>query len=141
MRAMDEKLELLAKVPLLAGLDRKDLEKVGRICDEVDLPAGRVVAKQGSYGSEFFVILSGTVRIERDGEHLRDLGDGEFFGELAMLANVARTATATCVTDCRFLVLGGREFNSLLAQFPTIQNAVLHAVAQRVLVLEPDQPH
>jgi CRP/FNR family cyclic AMP-dependent transcriptional regulator len=141
MRAMDEKLELLAKVPLLAGLDRKDLEKVGRICDEVDLPAGRVVAKQGSYGSEFFVILSGTVRIERDGEHLRDLTDGDFFGELAMLANVARTATATCVTDCRLLVLGGREFNSLLAQFPTIQNAVLHAVAQRVLVLEPDQPH
>ena len=141
MRAMDEKLELLAKVPLLAGLDRKDLEKVGRICDEVDLPAGRVVAKQGSYGSEFFVILSGTVRIERDGEHLRDLADGEFFGELAMLANVARTATATCVTDCRFLVLGGREFNSLLAQFPTIQHAVLHAVAQRVLILEPDQPH
>jgi voltage-gated potassium channel len=138
---IDQKLELLATVPLLAKLDRKDLEKVGRICDEVDLPAGRLVAKQGSYASEFFIIVSGEVSIERDGRHLRDLRDGDFFGELAMLANVPRTASATCKTDCRLLVLTGNQFNSLLREFPSIQNAVLHAVAQRVLMLEPDHPH
>ncbi len=138
---MDQKVELLSKVPLLASLDRKELTQVAQICDEVDLPAGRVLMKQGSYGSEFYVIISGTVTVERDGKHLRDLGPGDFLGELALLGNIARTATATCVDAGRFLVLGHREFNSLLAEFPTIQTSVLHAVAQRMVALEPDQPH
>lgn len=138
---MDQKVELLSKVPLLASLDRKDLTQVAQICDEVDLPAGRVLMKQGSYGSEFFVIISGSVRVERDGQHLRDMGPGDFLGELALLGNIARTATATCIDAGRFLVLGHREFSSLLAQYPSIQTAVLHAVAQRMVALEPDQPH
>ena len=141
MRAMDQKVELLSKVPLLAGLSRKDLVQVAQISDEVDLPAGRVLMKQGSYGSEFFVIISGNVRVERDGQVLRELGPGDFLGELALLGNIARTATATCVDDGRFLVLGHREFHSLLSQYPDIQSTVLHAVAQRMARLEPDQPH
>ena len=138
---MDQKLTLLAKVPLLAGLDRKGLEEVGRLADEVDLPAGRVVARQGSSGDEFFVIIDGSVRIERDGQHLRDLGSGDFFGELAMLGKVPRTATATCISACRLLVVGHREFNSLLADYPAIQSAVLHAVAERIGGHEPDRGH
>jgi CRP-like cAMP-binding protein len=138
---MDEKLRLLSKVPLLAGLGPKDLEAVGRLADEVDLPEGRVVARQGASGDEFFVIVEGVVRIERDGAHLRDLGPGDFFGELAMLGKVPRTATATCVTSCRLLVVGHREFNALLADYPTIQGAVLHAVAERIAGLAPDKSH
>ncbi len=133
---MDQKLELLSKVPLLAALDRHGLEEVGRLADEVDLPAGRAVARQGSSADEFFVIVEGSVRIERDGEHLRDLGPGEFFGELALLGKVPRTATATCTTACRLLVIGHREFHTLLSDFPTIQGAVLEAVARRIARLE-----
>jgi len=138
---MDQKLELLAKVPLLAGLHRKDLEQVGRICDEVDIPAGRVVAREGEYASEFFVIVDGQVAVTRDGQHLRDLGPGDFFGELALLAKIPRTATVSCTSACRFLVLGTREFNSLISDHPSIQAAVLHAVAQRVAGLEPHGAH
>jgi CRP-like cAMP-binding protein len=133
---MDQKLELLSKVPLLAGLDRRGLEEVGRLADEVDLPAGRVAARQGASADEFFVIVDGTVSIERDGEHLSDLGPGDFFGELALLGKVPRTATATCTTPCRLLVIGHREFHTLLSDFPTIQGAVLEAVAQRIARLE-----
>ena len=138
---MDQKLALIAKVPLLAGLDRKHLEKVGRLADEVDLPAGKVAARQGASADEFFIIIEGTVRIDRDGQHLRDLGPGEFFGELAMLGKMPRTATATCATACRLLVVGHREFNAMLADFPSIQGAVLHAVAQRLAAHEPERPH
>ena len=138
---MDQKLALLAKVPLLAGLDRKHLEEVGRLADEVDLPAGKVAARQGASADEFFIIIDGTVRIDRDGQHLRDLGPGEFFGELAMLGKMPRTATATCATACRLLVVGHREFNAMLADFPSIQGAVLHAVAQRLAAHEPERPH
>lgn len=138
---MDQKLVLLGKVPLLAGLDRKDLEHVGRLCDEVDIVAGKIVARQGDSAAEFFVIVEGQVRVDRDGEHLRDMGPGDFFGELAMLANIPRTATVTTTTACRFLVLGSREFNSLIHDHPGIQHTVLHAVAQRVASLEPHLPH
>jgi CRP/FNR family cyclic AMP-dependent transcriptional regulator len=135
---MDQKLELLSKVPLLAGLDRHGLEEVGRLADEVDLPAGRIAARQGASGEEFFVIVDGTVRIERDGQLLAELGPGDFFGELSLLGAVARTATATCTTPCRLLVVGHREFHGLLAQFPTVQSAVLGAVAKRIARLEGD---
>jgi CRP-like cAMP-binding protein len=135
---MDQKLEMLGRVPLFAGLGDKDLEAVGRICDEVDLPAGRVVAKQGNYAEEFFVILDGTVAIERSGKHFGDFGPGDFFGELALLANIHRTATVTCTTACRLLVLGHREFNSLLAKYPSVQGAVLKALAERIARLDPD---
>lgn len=138
---MDQKLSLLANVPLLAGLDRKSLEQVARLADEVDLPAGRVVAQQGSSADEFFVIIDGTVSVERDGQHLRDMGPGDFFGELAMLGKIPRTATVTCTSPCRLLVVGHREFNSLLASYPTVQGAVLHAVAQRIAAHEPEKPH
>lgn len=135
---MDQKLELLSKVPLLAGLDRHGLEEVGRLADEVDLPSGSIAARQGASGAEFFVIIDGTVSIDRDGQHVRDLGPGDFFGEMSLLGKIPRTATATCVTACRLLVVGHREFHALLADFPTIQGAVLEAVAQRVARLESD---
>jgi cAMP-dependent protein kinase regulator len=136
---MDQKLELLAKVPLLAGLDRKGLEEVGRLADEVDLAAGKVVTRQGEFAEEFFVIIDGKVAVERDGSHLRDLGPGDFFGELAMLGRIPRTATVTVVEPSRLLVVGQREFTGLLASFPSIQGAVLHALATRIASLEPKQ--
>jgi CRP/FNR family transcriptional regulator, cyclic AMP receptor protein len=136
---MDQKLALLAKVPLLAGLSDKELEAVGRLADEVDVPAGKVLAQQGASGEEFFVILEGSVSVERDGKHLRDLHPGNFFGELAMLARLPRTATVTTTTPARLLVVGHREFTSLLSSMPAVQDRVLHAVAHLISTLEPDR--
>jgi CRP-like cAMP-binding protein len=138
---MDEKLRLLAGVPLLAGLGRRDLEEVGRLADEVDLPEGRVVARQGATSDEFFVIIDGSVRCQRDGKPLCDLGPGEFFGELAVLGEMPRTATVTTTSPSRLLVVGHREFHALLSKYPTVQGAVLKSVAQRISVHEPDRPH
>ncbi|MGZ9159723.1 MAG: cyclic nucleotide-binding domain-containing protein [Candidatus Limnocylindrales bacterium] len=136
---MDQKLAMLAKVPLLAGLSDKELEAVGRLADEVDLPAGKVVARQGDIAEEFFIILDGTVSVERNGDHLRDMRPGNFFGELAMLAKVPRTATVTTTTAARLLVIGHREFTSLLTTMPSVQARVMHAVAHLVATLEPDR--
>jgi CRP-like cAMP-binding protein len=54
---MDQKLELLKRTPLLAGLNRHDIEQVGRLAEEVDVPAGKVLMKQGDPGHEFFMIV------------------------------------------------------------------------------------
>lgn len=137
----DQKLELLKRVPLLSGLGKRDIEEVGRLADEVDLPAGHVLMREGATGNEFFVIIEGSVQIERGGATLASLGAGDFLGEIALVDDGPRTATATTELPARLLVVGHREFHSLMAQFPTIQTSVLQALAQRVRLLDPETAH
>src|SRR5215213_760287 len=110
----DEKLELLKRVPLLEGLGRREIEEVGRLAEEIDVPAGRVLMREGDNGREFFVLVRGAVGIEREGQRLRTIENGDFFGEIALLAEGPRTATATTESDSKLLVLGHREFHSLM---------------------------
>ncbi len=138
---MDDKLRLLRTVPLFAALGGREIEEVGRLVDEVDVPAGRELTRQGQTGGEFFVIVSGRVRIERDGAAIGTLDEGDFLGEIALVDGGRRTATATTETPARLLVLAHREFHSLLEQFPPIQLAVLRALAERVRRSEPDAAH
>jgi len=135
---MDAKLEMLRRVPLLEGLGRKELEEVGRLCDEVDLPAGRVLMREGDSGDEFYLVLEGSVRVDRGGATVATLGPGQFLGEIALVDHGPRTATATCETACRLLVLGHREFNSVMASSQEVRTRVLTALAQRVRHLTPD---
>jgi CRP-like cAMP-binding protein len=137
---MDEKLGLLKQTPLLAGLNQHDLEEVGRLADEVDAKAGKVLMRKGELGSEFFMIADGTVRIERDGRVIATLGPGDFFGDIALVVERPRTATATVETDSRLLVVGHREFHSLMDRFPSIRISVLQSIAIRLAELEADRP-
>jgi len=137
----DEKLELLKRTPLLAGLGRKDLEEVGRLADEVDLKADHVLMREGDVGREFFVIVEGQVRIDKGGRSIRTMGPGEFVGDIALVTERPRTATATTETPCRLLVLGHREFHQLMDQYPSIRLSVLESMAVRLRDLEPDVVH
>ncbi len=137
----DQKLELLKATPLLAELGRRDLAEVGRLADEIDVDAGRVLMREGDSGHEFFVIIDGQVGIDRAGTRVRTLGPGDFFGEVALLSEGPRTATATSETPARLLVVGHREFHALMAQFPTIQTSVLNCLATRLRRLEPEAPN
>lgn len=134
----DKKLQLLATVPLFAHLRKRDLERVGQLVEEVDVPAGRVLIRQGATGQEFFLIVDGSVRVERDGHVLKLRGQGEFVGEIALIDEGPRMATVTCATDCRLLVLAHREFHTLLSEHPEIQLQVLKTLAERVRHLEPE---
>ena len=134
---MDEKSTMLSSVPLFAGCGSGDLRAIGQLADEVSVPAGKVLAKEGGGAHEFFVILDGTVEISRSGKRIRSLGPGDFFGELAMLGKVPRTATATATKPSRLFVLGHREFLTLLANHPGIQQKVLKNVASWVAQAEP----
>lgn len=134
---MNEKSTLLSSVPLFTGCGSKDLREIGRLADEVSVPAGKVLAKEGGGGHEFFVILDGSIEITRGGKRVRTLGPGDFFGELAMLGKVPRSATATATEPSRLMVLGHREFLTLLADHPGIQRQVLRNVAARVANADP----
>jgi CRP-like cAMP-binding protein len=138
---MDQKLTMLSKVPLFAGLGSAELTQVGRLADEVSVPAGKVLTKEGDAGHEFFVILDGKVDVTKGGKAINAMSDGDFFGELALLGNVPRAATVTASTPTRLLVIGHREFTSLLDAQPAIREKVLKAVARWISDLAPDRVH
>jgi CRP/FNR family transcriptional regulator, cyclic AMP receptor protein len=138
---MDTKSEMLRRVPLFSRLNARGLEEVGRLTDEIDLPAGRALMREGDPGHEFFLILDGEVRVERGGKELRTLGAGAFVGEIALLDGGPRSATVVAASPVRVLVLGRREFHTLVDDFPDVRTSVLEALAQRVRRLEPDSAH
>ena len=139
--ATDEKLESIKTVPLFATCDDREIERLGMLVEEVELPAGRVLFNEGETAQELFIILSGQVRVERKGVVLATRGPGEFFGEIALVAEGARTATATCLTSCRLLVLGHRDFHSLMDEFPSLKMRVLETLARRVRTLDTVSVH
>jgi CRP/FNR family cyclic AMP-dependent transcriptional regulator len=134
---MDSKLELLRGVPLFADLDERDLQAVGVLAREVNLPAGATLMAEGDPGDAFFVIVEGTVRIEKSGRQIRSMTAGGFLGEIALLDDRPRTATAVAVTDCRLLRLEQHEFDRLVETFPTVHAKVRAAITRRLRSPEP----
>lgn len=128
----DAKIQRLAGIPLFAGTGGRELERVARLCTEVDVPAGRTLCRQGETGREFFVIESGTVSVSVDGESVASLGPGDFFGELALLDGGPRTATVTAEDDVRVLVVSRQEFAGLLEEDPIVAVRMLPAIGARL---------
>jgi len=137
----DAKLELLRRVPLFAGCERPSLDLIERLADEVDVPDGYHLMREGAFAQEFFVIVEGRVRIERGGKVINTLGPGDFLGEIAMIDHGPRTATAVTEGPAKLLVINRQGFNSLLAASPQITLDVMKALATRVRHLEPETPH
>jgi CRP/FNR family transcriptional regulator, cyclic AMP receptor protein len=129
---MTEVLELLRAVPLFVDLDERSLQAIAMLARTMDAPAGHVLMHEGEPGESFFVIVDGSVRVEQAGSPVRTMIAGGFLGEVALLEHGPRTATATCVSDCRLLSLGHFEFDRLMSTFPDIRTRVLAAMARRV---------
>ena len=122
---------ILANVPLFAELDEHDLHEVSRLFKERRFSAGETVAKEGSGGAAFFVIGSGEATVTIRGTERGTLGAGDYFGEIALIDEGARTATITATTDllCHGLTLW--DFRPLVEGHPTIGWKLLQALAQR----------
>lgn len=139
--ASDQKLEKLRRVPLFAALGGRELQRLGMLADEVDLPAGRVVMREGDRGEELFVIMQGAARVEREGHDVAALHADEWFGEIALVDGGPRTATVTLTEDSALLVVGRSQFRQLMEEFPDIRDQILDLLAQRVRAAEPDAVH
>jgi CRP/FNR family transcriptional regulator, cyclic AMP receptor protein len=128
----DAKVELLKKVPLFARLDKSGLQQVAHIADELDLPAGKEMATEGDRGREFFVLLKGNADVTKDGKTINTMQEGDFFGEIALVTKMPRTATVTATTDVDVLVITERDFDALLKKAPEIGRRIAEALAERV---------
>ncbi|MEO8469923.1 MAG: cyclic nucleotide-binding domain-containing protein [Chloroflexota bacterium] len=128
---MDDKVEVLARLPLFSALDQRSMEAVATLAREVEAPAGTVLMREGDPADTFYLIVEGTVHVERAGLPLRSMTSGGFLGEIALVEVGERTATATCATDCRLLALGGFEFDRVIATFPEVRARIDAAVKRR----------
>jgi CRP/FNR family transcriptional regulator, cyclic AMP receptor protein len=128
----DAKIDLIKQVPLFAQCSRKELAEVASIADEIDLPAGKELIREGGRGREFFVLLDGTVDVRKNGRRINELKSGDFFGEIALVSDAPRTATVTTSSPVRALVVTDRSFRTLLRHSPSIQLKVLQALADRL---------
>ena len=136
--AHDEKLDHLRTVPLFSRMGKRELERLGQLADEIEVGLDQVLAEQGHVGHEFFIVLDGRVRVLDGKRPIAELGRGDFFGEIALLDGVPRTATVRADGITRLLVVGHREFHALMDEFPTVRSAVLEAVAERLRRVEAD---
>ena len=122
----------LQKVPLDAGLSHKEREKIARWSDTVDLPAGKHLLEQGRLPHEFFVVLEGEVEVTHDGERLAMMGPGDFFGEIALIDEGARSATITAAEELVCYGLTYWDFRPLVQENASISWNLLQSVVKKL---------
>jgi CRP-like cAMP-binding protein len=127
-----QKIELIKKVPLFSKLSGAGLREVASVADEIDLPAGKTLTKEGERGREFFVLLEGSADVRQKGARIRTLGKGDFLGEIALVTKLPRTATVTTTSPVRALVITDRDFSALLRRSPQIGQRVLETLGERL---------
>jgi len=128
----DRRAELLAGCPLFKGIDGTGLAGLANVATPVDFPAGHVIARQGEIGTGFFVVISGAVRVVRDGELVARLGTGEFFGELSILDRMPRNASVVADVATSCLALASWDFEKVLLEQPALTLTILRGVATRL---------
>jgi CRP/FNR family transcriptional regulator, cyclic AMP receptor protein len=126
------KVELLRGVPLFAACTKSELQQIAQLADELDLAEGATLIREGERGREFIVVAEGTVRVSRGGTVIRDLGSGDFIGEIALVVDRPRTATVTATSPVRLLVVTDRAFSRLLEQVPSVAPKVMQSLGERL---------
>jgi CRP/FNR family transcriptional regulator, cyclic AMP receptor protein len=126
------KVELIRNVPLFSKLSKSGLNQVASIADEIDLPEGKDLTREGEPGREFIVILEGGADVVQKGKRIAQLGEGDFLGEIALITKQPRTATVTTTSPMRALVITDRDFRRLLNDSPSVGQGVLEALAERL---------
>jgi CRP/FNR family transcriptional regulator len=129
---MAEVVDTLKRVPLFARLSDRDLKRVAKSMSEREFPAGAEITTQGEDGVGFFVIDGGTAEVQVDGEVVRSLGPGEYFGEIALIDQGPRSATVIASTPLQCRGLTAWAFRPLLQTHPEMAWSMLEALVARL---------
>ena len=124
--------EMLKKVPLFAGLDRRELEQIAATMRERRVSAGDIVLEQGAGGAGFFVVAEGEADVTVDGNPVGTIGPGDYFGEIALINDSPRTATLTARTDMVCYGMTPWDFRPLVESNSGIAWKLLTAMAQKL---------
>ncbi len=132
MYATVEKILFLKSAPVFERVSGEDLAALARIAELETYAPGQPVFHEGEMGDALYVIVKGKVAIASGGEHLADLGPGEAFGEMAVLDEVPRSATATAGEETEVLRIGSEEFYEILHEQVEIAEGVIRMLTRRL---------
>ena len=125
----ERQLALLRRIPMFAPLPPLDLERIARQLDLIEVVAGSEVIRQGDIGDRFYVVESGTFEIVLDGATIATAGEGDYFGEIALLHDVPRTATVRATGAAAVWALDQEEFLATVTGLPQAESAA-HAISE-----------
>jgi CRP/FNR family transcriptional regulator, cyclic AMP receptor protein len=125
-------LESLAAQPVFAQCTKKELEAISRITTEIVVDPGYVLTREGRRGYEFFVIVEGEAACRVDEREVATLGPGDFFGEMALLEQGARSATVVATTAMKVLIIDSREFIGMLDEAPPTAVQIMRKLSERL---------
>ena len=131
MLSSDHKAEVLRALPLFASCPTRELRRIAAIADELNFREGTMLTRQGHPGREMFILLEGTVKVERSGVQVNELGPGDFLGEGALILGEPRNATITATSPIRALVITAMNFKQLLEDDPDISLNVRETLDKR----------
>jgi len=123
----------LRRIQLFNEFSDEELHEVSPFAGEVTVPEGKTLVKEGDYSYEFMAIEDGAVEVTRDGQHVADLGPGDFFGEIGLLERSLRTATVTAKTDVRLITLTGWDMKR-------VEKAMPNAIERLRMIIEERRP-
>lgn len=132
----DERVEFLSKVPMFSACNQKELRKVAGAVHRVQVPKGEVLMTEGTPGHEFFLIVDGKAKVTLRGKTLAKLGPGDFVGEMALLDQGPRSATAVAETPMELLVLTARDFSNILEEVPVVTKKIMRGMASRLRTID-----
>ena len=121
----------LKRVPLFADVPDESLAKIAPFTKVDEFAEGKAVVKEGGYSNDFFVIEDGTAKVERDGEHLADLGPGDVFGEQGLLEKQQRSATVTATSTLRVIKIEHWELSRMRKSMPEVVEHLQKQVEDR----------
>jgi CRP-like cAMP-binding protein len=123
----------IAQMSLFSGLDKRERARVAQHADEVDVPEGKRLAREGDLAYEFFVIREGTADVDVGGEVKNKLGPDDFFGEIGVLDEErVRTATVTATSPMKLVVISGHDLRALRRDIPQVIDKLRSACYDRI---------
>jgi CRP/FNR family transcriptional regulator, cyclic AMP receptor protein len=126
---MDE--SRLASIPLFASLSRDECRGVARFADEVDLPEGKTLMREGDWAYEFFAIENGGAEVRRGDERIAELGPGDFFGEMGLMDHIQRNASVITTSSMTAIVMTGPQFRQAARELPGVADRIRAAIEER----------
>lgn len=127
-----EVVEHFRGVPMFSGMSKDGLRAVVTAATEIDVRGGKVIVREGEIDRYLYVIVEGRATVLHRGAKLRELGVGDFFGDLAFLDGGPRTATVTAASDMRILILSPREMSQVIEREPALAMTMLRGLATRL---------
>jgi CRP/FNR family cyclic AMP-dependent transcriptional regulator len=121
----------LRKIPVFSDLDEEELLRIAALAAEVSVPEGKELVREGDYSYDVLGIEEGTASVERDGEHIADLGPGDVVGEMGVLERSQRNATVRATSPMRLVTLTGWDVRRLRKTAPNAVEHLRSVVARR----------